>query len=136
MCRLILSMALIIIKQAVIMQKLYHRHSPSSIQSFIIHMYNTPVYSCILQGWDIERSEVTHAQQLPQFILNQLFQLSFTQGVFVSLFARVFIEGGDEESHSILDVRHDDCWWKWTERKNRVKYGQTEFPLCHQNCTL
>lgn len=48
-------------------------------------------------------------EQITKFILQQLFQLSLGQGVLVPLLAGVFIKDANEEGHSLLDVRHDDC---------------------------
>lgn len=69
-------------------------------------------------GWEgLNWAEVTHTNHLSKFILQQLLQLLLAQGVLVSLLAGVFGEGGDEESHGLLDVRHvGGQTWKHTNK--------------------
>lgn len=69
------------------------------------------VFSWILLGvqdWERVRSKVTYTQQISEFILQKLFQLLLVQSVLVSLLTCISCEGGDEEGHGVLDIRHDD----------------------------
>lgn len=91
----------------------------SSISFDVVHFLPGAFTDHDVEPRTAERSKVTHPEQITKFILQQLFQLSLGQGVLVPLLAGVFIKDANEEGHSLLDVRHDDCWLKGTERVNR-----------------
>lgn len=79
------------------------------LQRIFMWIYKGHIGALIVSVWHTGlRSEDTYTQHLSKFILQKLFQLLLTQSVLVSLLAGVFSEGSDEESHGVLNVRHDD----------------------------
>lgn len=75
------------------------------------------------------RSKATYTQQLSEFILQKLFQLLLVQSVLVSLLTCISGEGGDEEGHGVLDIRHDDGLSKSTGKFiTKVNFFTSQVP--------